>query len=269
MAKKKKSNPFALDLDLGFDGQLAESWQQHGFDVEEYIVPEAGAENFIIGDEEEDSDEHECRYVRPHLQPVKRSTVRYEKAETLARDLGDLQRGERVDLLLSGKFIMGDFIEAYMVTNNLYAKRMLLSTLSFNENNVDSLKNLLDGDYVGQLDIVCSHYFFAHNRSTLVRYAYDQLDDDEQERFQLAVASTHTKCYLIELEDGRKLVMHGSCNLRSSGSIEQMCIEENPELYDFYAELNDDIIRGFSTIMKEKKYRGRWYEMTCKKGSGD
>ena len=43
------------------------------------------------------------------------------------------------------------------------------------------------------------------------------------------------------------MVIHGSANLRSSGNIEQFTIEENPELYDFYEDLFENIINDCGT----------------------
>lgn len=265
MAKKIKSTWGNLDLGFANDEMMA-GWEAKGFDLEEFFIPEGlSADDVIVNPDDEDEDEHECRYHRPIYKPIRHKCIRYEHAETLAQDMGEVKDGDKIDVLLSGKFIMGDFIEAYFVENNLHATRLLICTLSFNENNVDSLKNLLDGGYVDRIDLICSHYFYAHNRSTLVRYAYQELDDPETDRFQLAIASTHTKTYQWELDDGTKVIMHGSSNMRSSGSIEQMCIEASAETYDFYAELNDDILSQYSTIRKGNKYRGRWYEMRCDK----
>ena len=180
MAKKKKTAGWGIDLDLDLPEVIADSWEVKGFDVDEFFVPDVDAENFRVegfDDNDEDDSEHECRYIRPKLTPVPRRSVKYEKAAALARDLGLLQKGERVDAIISGKFIMGDFIEAYMVEHDIHTERLLISTLSYNENNVDSLLNLLDGGYVDKLDLVVSPYFFAHERNTLIRYTYARCPD--------------------------------------------------------------------------------------------
>lgn len=261
MARKKKSKGWGIDLDLGFEVDVAQSWAQHGFDVEEFIVPEVDAGAFVFEGEEEDDDpdeNHECRYVRPKMKPVRRSTVRYEKAAAFAQSLGVLEKGERVDAIISGKFIMGDFIEAYMVEHNLHTRRLLLSTLSYNENNVDSIRNLLDGGFVDTVDIIVSPYFFAHERNTLIRYAYEQLDD-EQNRLQLAVCPVHTKTYQFVTDGGRHIIMHGSANLRANANFENMVIEENEEVYRFYETFYDEILKEYPTIIKQRKYERDWF----------
>lgn len=99
MAKKKKStSPWALDLDLDLADDVAQSWASKGFDIEEFYVPDVGADAFrLVGeiDEEDDEDdeEHECRYIRPRMKPIPRRCVTYEKAAAFARELGLLQKG--------------------------------------------------------------------------------------------------------------------------------------------------------------------------------
>lgn len=131
---------------------------------------------------------------------------------------------------------------------------MTISTLSLNENNVDSLANLCNGGFVDELNLIVSDYFFAHERQNLIPYLYQELD--KENRFQLAVAGSHCKLCLIETHCGLHIVMHGSANLRSSSNIEQLVVEENAELYAFNDEYQDAIIRHYKTINKSQPLRG-------------
>lgn len=265
MAKKKKStSPWALDLDLDLADDVAQSWASKGFDIEEFYVPDVGADAFrLVGeiDEEDDEDdeEHECRYIRPRMKPIPRRCVTYEKAAAFARELGLLKEGERIDTIISGKFIMGDFIEAYMVEHNLHTERLLISTLSYNENNVDSLRNLLEGGYVDRLDMVVSAYFFAHERQKLIRYAYEQLDSEDN-RFQLAVCNIHSKTYQWRTDEGLEIVCHGSANLRAGANFENMIFEENHDTFKFFDDFYSEILRLYPTIQKDKKYLKTWFQ---------
>lgn len=271
MAKKQKQKGWGLDLDFDFEVEVAESWRSKGFDIEDYYVPDVGAEAFrVLGEDDEDDlddEEHECRYIRPVLRPIPRREVKYEKAASFARELGLLQEGERVDAIISGKFIMGDFIEAYMVEHNLHTERLLISTLSYNENNVDSLRNLLEGGYVDRLDMVVSSYFFAHERQKLVRYAYEQLDD-ENNRFQLAVCNVHSKTYQWRTDEGLPIVCHGSANLRAGANFENMVFEANEQTFQFFADFYDEILRLYPTIQKDKKYLKTWFQPPMDDGTG-
>ncbi len=256
------------------------------------------------------SDELEpCRYTKPRLTPVRSDQVLYKNAVDLARDL-KLDFGQRIDCIVNGSFIfgdfieafvtthnvkckkmtistlsfsqenidslknlldgnfvdelnIGDFIEAFVTTHNVKCKKMTISTLSFSQENIDSLKNLLDGNFVDELNIVTSVYFYNYEIRSLIPYAYRQLDRDN--KFQLAVAGIHTKTTQFETLGGRKIVMHGSSNLRSSGSLEQFCIEENPQLYDFYDEKFGVILEKYATIKKAINHNKLWNEITKKK----
>lgn len=272
MAKKQKDNLWTLDIDTNFvNAKFADTWAAKGINPDEFMFShEMDANAFRLGDEQETSEEHECRYIRPRMVPVPKKAVIYEKAANLAHELGLLGKNERIDVLMSGKFVLGDFIEAYFVEHNLHADRLLISTLSFNENNVDSLANLLNGGYVDNIDIVVSAYFYAHERNQLIKYAYQVLDS-EAGHFQLAVCNVHTKTYQFRTDDGLSIIMQGSGNMRAGANFEQMVLEENAETFDFYANFYDEILREFPTIDKSRKYLKTWFspQYDDKKGLAD
>lgn len=184
--------------------------------------------------------------------------IKYANAQNLAKDI-KLDFGFRYDCILAGNFIFGDFIEAFLVEHNVKCLHMVISTLSLDQNNVDSLYNLLDGKYIDKLDLIISDYFYAHERRSLIPYLIDKLDIDN--RFQLAVAGSHTKICLIETFGGRKIIISGSANLRSSSNIEQIAIEENPDLHEFHFDYHNQIIEKYKLINKSierhKSLRGQ------------
>ncbi len=206
--------------------------------------------DFIPADEVE-----ETRYTPPKVAALKSDYICYDNAERMARELR-LDFGQRFDAFVSGNFIFGDFIEAYLTTQVARAKKMTISTLSMSQNNVDSLANLMHAGYIGELNLVISVYFWGNERNSLIPYIYQKLDIDN--RFQLAVAGIHTKTCQFESEGGRKIVMHGSANLRSSGNMEQFTMEENPELYDFYDEKFSLILNKYATIKKAVRAKELW-----------
>lgn len=190
----------------------------------------------------------ESRYMKPKLhKQLPDKCIKYEYAQKMAKDM-IISKGDRYNIIISGNFIFGDFIEAYVVEHNVKVKKMTISTLSMSQDNVDSLANLINGGYVDEMNLIISHYFYSHERHSLVPYIYKNLDVDG--KFQLAVAGTHTKTCIIETEDGLFITIHGSSNLRSSRNIEQFTIEENEEYYKFLNEYQDTIINEFKTINK-------------------
>nr|DAT96565.1 MAG TPA: NgoFVII restriction endonuclease [Caudoviricetes sp.] len=200
-------------------------------------------------------DQIETRYVRPTLKPIKESQILYSNAEKLAKEI-DISKGFRYDAFISGNFIFGDFIEAFLTNKDIIAKKMVVSTLSLSQNNIDSFKNLLEYGWCEDLSLIVSAYFYSNEIRVLIPYIYSNLDIDN--KFQLAVAGVHTKTCQILTEDGRKIVIHGSANLRSSANVEQITIEENEQLYDFYDEFYSKIIDEYSTIRKPIRGNKLW-----------
>lgn len=190
----------------------------------------------------------ETRYVKPPIYVGKRrGPVMYDRAVQLVHDLGPaIAAGERVDAVLSGNFIFGDFFEALLVEMNSLCEDLTLSTLSMGADNVESLHNLIAGDYLRELNIVISDYWFSHHRRDLP-YIYERLDI--KDRFQLAVAGVHTKIAMMRIGE-RKIVIHGSANLRSSRSVEHITIETDAELYDFHRGWHQTILSHYGTIKK-------------------
>jgi len=197
----------------------------------------------------------QTRYCKPKLfRPVK--TVKYKYAKELAKELHeDILNGDRVYAIISGNFIFGDFIEAFLEKTGLIADEITLSTLSISKENVDSLRNCFEMDQLNSLNLIISDYFFSHNREN-ISYIYEELDI--RDSFQLAVAGIHTKTILIRMLDGKKIVIHGSANLRSSSSMEQIMIETNEELYDFNYDWQKKIIHKYATIRKSIRGEKLW-----------
>jgi len=186
------------------------------------------------------------RYITPpRAIEIDERYLKYSNAEKLAEDI-IITENSRHFVIIDGSFIFGDFIEALIVKNNYLVKKMVISTLSMSENNVDSLRNLFDGNYLESLDLIVSDYFFAHEKGNLVPYIYEQLDIDNC--FQLAAAGTHCKLCIFETECGKFICIHGSANLRSSSNIEQFIVEESKTLYDFTFEFQKSIVDTYNTI---------------------
>lgn len=203
------------------------------------------------------------RYVKPpKSKEIAEHNLAYGNAEKLAKSIKKL-KDHRYFVVVNGSFIFGDFIEAFITLNNLHVKKMTISTLSLSENNVDSLANLLNGEFVDQLNLIVSDYFYSHERSNLVPYMYRELDKGN--KFQLAAASTHCKLCIFETYCGHYVVIHGSANLRSSSNIEQFVIEESKELYDFNAAYQNRIINKFKTIKKSIRGNELWQAVATEK----
>jgi hypothetical protein len=196
------------------------------------------------------------RYIKPPKQKdIAYKKLKYANAKKLAKDI-DFKELDKVFCIIDGSFIFGDFIEAFIVENNINCIEVQISTLSYSQDNIDSLENLIKSNYIQKLDLIISDYFFSHERNKLIKNTYKQLDKNNI--FQLASAGTHFKMCLIKTEQGKHIVIHGSANLRSSSNIEHFCIEDSKDLYNFVKENHDLILEKYKTI--NKSIRGK--EMT-------
>jgi len=245
---------FDFDIDLGLGGK------EKGIGIED--------RDFGIFDiqyqGEEGADTYETRYIKPTLVAFKKHMIKYEHADKLGKEL-HLKKGERYDVIVSGNFVFGDFIYAWMTNQGIRAKTMTISTLSMGTRNVDVLAQLMKTGYIDELNLVVSAYFFSNYRRDVVPYIYEKLDDQKRGNFQMGVAGIHTKTMTLETKDGLKIVMQGSANLRSSANIEQFILEDNPEVYDFYKDYTDKIIEKYATIKKPIRCAPLWDEITKKR----
>jgi len=200
------------------------------------------------------------RYCRPKQDKrIKDGYVIYENAKKLADDI-DIKKMDRFFCVISGNFVFGDFLEAFIAGKNFEIKLLTISTLSLSEQNIDTLRYLLKENYVEQLHLIVSDYFFAHEKHALIKKLYEYLDIDN--RFQLSVVGSHMKIVTFETKRGGKVIIDGSANLRSSANLEQFRIEENESLYDFIEEINQKIKKEYATINKAIRVRKLYHLIT-------
>ena len=177
------------------------------------------------------------RFIKLQNSPIACHQVSYSNARRLARDI-KIQRGETVFCNLNGKFVFGDFIAAFIQENNLTVVELTVISLSGGIDNLEMLEALKARGWVERINLVLSEYFLRTEEAkhtATIKYL-KQLSDTYGEAFNISYTNTHAKLTLIKTEkQGQNgyVVMHGSANLRSSQSLEQLVIHENKELYDF------------------------------------
>lgn len=157
---KKKDNttgPFSLDDLFGGDNAFDFGGMDLG-DTDELL----GNFDFDFGDDDPFA---ENRFVKPKIKVRKESFVTANNALKLAQDI-DFHRGDRVDCYVTGNFVFGDFIQAFMDTYKIKARKMTLATLSMNAENIAMLANLLLQEQVDELNLLISSYFYAYERNT-------------------------------------------------------------------------------------------------------
>lgn len=171
--------------------------------------------------------------------------VCYKNAQKMAAQI-DLSPGARTFAWVSGDFIFGDLLEALVVKKRIDPRRIYICSLGMSQDNIDSLKNILCATRVEKLTVLLSGYFYSHERDRLIPYLYEQLDVGDVT--QVAFANYHCKIIAVETWHGHYFTIHGSANMRSSNSIEQIVVEEGEELYRFNADIMEQQARLYGTI---------------------
>jgi len=179
---------------------------------------------------------------------MKPQVVCYEYALDFAEQLR-LDNETETFAFVSGNFVFGDFVEALVDLGMLSVKRMSLMTLSLNDENIDSIRNIIEWQNVERLDLVVSDYWFAHERKAggLVDYLFDELMIAGLE-LNVGVAAVHCKTWCIETQNGNFLTIQGSANLRSSRNVEQVHISPSRELFDFVDGFTKKIIDVYNIV---------------------
>lgn len=196
------------------------------------------------------------RYDRPRVYDSTLGEVSYEHACDFVDGL-ELRDGYRAFAFVSGNFVFGDVLEAMVERRKAAPRSMTVQTLSMSEENIDSLRNVVDlmGGRLERLRIVLSVYFWGHEHRPrqLVPYLYERMDVPGLE-LDVAFASIHTKIVTMETLSGHHLVMDGSANLRSSRNVEQVRVECDDGLYDFVEGFADRVFAAYSTINRDQPY---------------
>lgn len=226
-----------FDIDLGFEEEESDIFDAFTIDSLE------GFNTDIL-----ETDGVETRIMQPRIRkPV---AVSYKFARRMARDIA-ITKGAHYYGIVSGQFIFGDLLEALIVDGQQHIKNLDIATLSISQDNVDSLRTIMDSGFCLRLSLIVSHYFYSHERRGLVPYIYQELDRGD--RFQFSVAGSHCKIACFETFEGLKFTIHGSANLRSSANTEQFSIVEDPEFYDFNMEYINTIHQQYKTINHDIK----------------
>ena len=172
----------------------------------------------------------------------------FKNAKKFAEEI-DLTK--RTICFLGGSFVFGDAVEALIMDRELEVEKLTIFSYSMSENNIDSLNWLLEDEYVDELTIILSSFFFSDEKAAdgLVPYMLKKLDLDN--KTQIAFCRSHIKAVLIKTVDGQYITMYGSANYRAANCIEQIVVEPSKEIFDFYNNMANDVVEKYSLINKE------------------
>lgn len=166
----------------------------------------------------------------------------------LNRDRNSHQYG-----FLTGKFIMGDIFEAMHDVYNYQFKHLIVSSLSLNENNIDSFKNLFLFGCIEKLTIIVSDFWYSHAKYKMYDYFQKEMKEYDVE---LVIAKTHAKIYLIS-NGIDTITITTSANLNSCNNIEQYELSFNKEKYEFNKKIllsiRDEFYKNNEKLIKHSK----------------
>jgi len=139
--------------------------------------------------------------------------------------------GQSYHIIMAGNFAGWDFVSAVLRLAAPAAIRELnVSTLGFNSRNAAELFDLLDRGDVQR----CSFIFSCYYRSNEPQVADALIDGLRSRGHRVLAARCHAKVLLMELTDGRHIVIESSANLRSCHNVEQCCITHDRDLLYFH-----------------------------------
>jgi len=152
---------------------------------------------------------------------------------------------ESIHAIMRGNFHGWDLVPAVLKLSGSIIEKLYVATLGFNAKNTAELLKFLDDGRVGFCRFLCSCYFKDSSPAE-----FEQLREGLSARGMRAVAArTHAKILAMQLVDGRFIVVETSANLRSCRNIEQFCMTQSRELFEFHASWMDEIAE---TISQEK-----------------
>lgn len=249
---------------LGFDSLIEK------FDLDFNIA------DFNMLDNDQGEIEEQQRIIQPRIDKESvTNTILFENAVAFANQI-DLDPNVRTFAWVSGNFIFGDIIEALARDRDVIPRKLYVSTLSLSQENIDSFANILGScPEIEKFVLLISGYFYSHEKFKLVPYMYDTLDR-YGDKVQIVFGNYHCKLFAMETTEDKYIVCHGSANLRSSNSIEQVMFEQSKELYEFNSGLFDKLAEKFGTInynaepTKLKRMEGNvsWQAVAYPTGNG-
>ena len=180
--------------------------------------------------------------------------INYDYAIEFVKSLDLKSKKEQVGFL-TGKFVAGDIFEAFVDYYNIKFKELTISSLSMNENNIDSFKNLFLLDRLDKLTLIVSDFWYSHAKHKLLPYLVQEF---EGLNVEFAIVKTHTKIFLLETQQN-KFIFEGSANLNSSNNIEQYRLSFNTDVYNFYYEKLHKLKQQFFNNNKQLvKHKDLW-----------
>lgn len=162
------------------------------------------------------------------------------QARTASEAMGRIPgETEAFHLAIAGKFALWHFVEAALTLAGCNIDMLHVATLGFSRKNITAMTQLVDRGDIRRVRLLCSHYF-KNTSKGIYEYAAGEFQARPGSMDFLSLRA-HAKLLLLALEDGRRMTVESSANLRSCKNIEQATVIGDPRLYNFHRQWIDDL----------------------------
>lgn len=169
---------------------------------------------------------------------VKRQYLDALFIENACKSIGQLPaRGESLHCITRGNHNGWSIVPAVMQLSGQVLDELRIATLGFHKTNVEALLELLDTDQAARAMLVCSVFHEAHERE-LCQWAARELG---KRHCTFLACRSHAKILLMQAGSNH-FVFEGSANLQSCRMIEQFCLSNCAELFQFHARWMDELV---------------------------
>jgi hypothetical protein len=125
---------------------------------------------------------------------------------------------------------------------------MLIATLGYGERNLRQLLGWLDTGAVGELTLLSSIFFRAHNGDLWER----TVEEFRARKQRCACMHSHAKVVTMAMASGERFAVEGSANLRGSGSArEQVAVVHDHGLHDWHARWIAEMVERHATANQD------------------
>lgn len=138
-------------------------------------------------------------------------------------------------LIVAGQHSLWNMVQAILeLAKPVTILSLHTATLGFAAKSVPEMMDLLDTGNIGELVLICSHYF-ANTSGGIFELATEEFGK-RPAKCRLVKAQTHAKILAIKLSDNRTVTIEASANLRSCGAMENATIFGQPSVYQFHRD---------------------------------
>jgi len=202
------------------------------------ILDPAGSQDTVAGEYNRDGTRRRVGPLRARAarirEPAKRRFRRLAREEGALRVVERLpEAGEEVVLILDGTFHGFDLITAVLrLADPVRCTDAWLSTMSINKTHANHLLSLGDEGHFDRLALLVSEVFAQQDKPV-----WNYLNERFPVRgWRVHANRNHTKVVALKFEDGSRVVMHGSLNLRRCHAYEQVFMSRDADLFTFFVD---------------------------------